>query len=61
MRRKLNRIFRPDCDHEQTLVVSSVGVRRSVCETCGHISFEISPELGRARRTPVGARLRKVG
>jgi hypothetical protein len=31
------------CPHEQTLVISSVGVRRFVCEGCGHISFEMEP------------------
>ncbi|HEX6220803.1 MAG TPA: hypothetical protein VF115_06895 [Acidimicrobiia bacterium] len=29
------------CPHEQTLTVTSVGVRRFVCEECGHISFEM--------------------
>jgi hypothetical protein len=29
------------CRHEHTLVVTSVGVRRSVCERCGHISFQM--------------------
>ena len=60
MKKKLSRMFRSDCDHEDTLVVSSVGVRRIVCETCGHISFEISPDLGRTRQTLVRGKLRKV-
>ena len=31
------------CPHESTLVVTSVGVRRAVCEKCGHISFAMEP------------------
>jgi len=60
VKKKLSRMFRSECDHEDTLVVSSVGVRRIVCETCGHISFEMSPEMGRARRDLARGRLRKV-
>jgi hypothetical protein len=53
-------MFRSDCDHEETLVVSSVGVHRTVCEKCGHLSFEISPDLGRTQRSLSRGRLRKV-
>lgn len=36
-------LSRRRCAHESTLVVTSVGVRRSVCEECGHISFDMEP------------------
>lgn len=39
-------IFSKPCDHEATLVVQSVGVRREVCENCGHISFAIAATAG---------------
>lgn len=61
MRRKLHRMFRSECEHEDTLVVSSVGVHRFVCESCGHISFQISPDLGKTRRALARASLRKAG
>jgi hypothetical protein len=32
-------------EHAQKIVVTPVGVRRSFCETCGHLSFSISPNL----------------
>jgi hypothetical protein len=46
MSRVWNRLTGRPCQHENTLIVSSVGVRRAVCEACGHISFEMerSPE-----------------
>ncbi|HXV71593.1 MAG TPA: hypothetical protein VEB69_09345 [Acidimicrobiia bacterium] len=36
------------CSHEQSLIVTSVGVRRIVCEQCGHISFAMEPRTQRA-------------
>lgn len=39
MRRLWTRFFGRECDHQHVLVVTSVGVRRSICEQCGHISF----------------------
>ncbi|MGH3650768.1 MAG: hypothetical protein ACRDU9_08675 [Acidimicrobiia bacterium] len=33
-----------DCEHPHTLVVTSVGVRRTVCESCGHISFKMTKD-----------------
>jgi len=41
MSRVWNRLTGRPCQHENTLTVSSVGVRRAVCESCGHISFEM--------------------
>lgn len=37
--------FNRRCEHAQTIVVTSAGVRRSVCETCGYLSFSIAPNL----------------
>ena len=39
------RMFGNKCEHENTLTVSSVGVERTVCEDCGHVSFFIAPAL----------------
>lgn len=33
------------CLHQQTVVVSSAGMDREVCETCGRVSFSYGPEL----------------
>lgn len=40
MRGFWSRFFGRECDHRSVLVVTSVGVRRSICENCGHLSFE---------------------
>ena len=39
MRGLWSRFFGRECQHKHVLVVTSVGVRRSICEDCGHISF----------------------
>lgn len=33
------------CLHETSLSVTAAGVRRSICETCGHISVRFVTEL----------------
>lgn len=40
----LSKLLRKTCLHEQTIVVRSTHVERTVCETCGHISFTIVEE-----------------
>ena len=42
MRQKIAKLFGGECRHDHTIVVDSVGVRRAVCEGCGHISFEMA-------------------
>lgn len=49
MRRIWNRLLGEPCEHEHKIVVTSVGVQRSVCEACGHISFVMVPS------SPAGA------
>ncbi len=49
-----------DCDHEHTLVISSVGVRRTVCESCGHISFSMTETKARESKSPVKRDLPKA-
>ncbi len=41
MRKLWNRLTGNKCSHPHTLVATSVGVRRSVCAICGHISFKM--------------------
>ena len=43
------------CRHPHTLAVTSVGIRRIVCETCGHISFEMQGEDERPRDARTGS------
>ena len=39
------------CMHSQTVSISSAGIERLVCETCGHVSFldrtELNSTIGR--------------
>lgn len=57
MRQVWNRLFGGECEHSHTLVVNSVGVRRTVCERCGHISFEmVEASQKRMRRRPASRR-----
>jgi hypothetical protein len=44
VRRIWSVIFSKQCDHEASLVVQSVVVRREVCENCGYVSFAIAPD-----------------
>ncbi len=41
MRRFWNRLWQRECPHAHVLIVTSVGVRRSICEDCGNVSFSI--------------------
>lgn len=43
-------VFRPrpdtgQCPHETVLAVTASGVRRAICETCGHISVRFLTEM----------------
>ncbi len=43
-------VFRPrpdsgQCLHDSVLAVSASGVRRAICETCGHISVRFIAEM----------------
>ena len=42
MRQRIAILLGGECRHQRTIVVDSVGVRRVVCEVCGHISFEMA-------------------
>lgn len=46
-----NRLFAVKCEHNETIVVRSVGVQRTVCENCGHVSFSIAPTIPTAAGT----------
>ena len=39
------KFFDNKCEHQTTLTTWSVGVERTVCEECGHLSFSIAPNL----------------
>lgn len=45
MRRIWNRLFGSECSHSETLIIRSVGVQRTVCEECGHLSFSMAPAM----------------
>lgn len=40
----LSKLLRKPCLHEQRIVIRSTHVERTVCETCGHISFTMAEE-----------------
>lgn len=50
MRRIWKSLVGSECQHPHTLVVTSVGVRRIVCESCGHISFKMTSADSVTRR-----------
>lgn len=45
MRKSISKWLGRECSHAHTLVVRSVGVTRTVCEDCGHLSFKIQTGL----------------
>ena len=46
------RFARPDCEHLDTVTVRNNGIERTVCETCGHVSFKGFETLsGKASRS----------
>ncbi len=48
---KKDKVARTDCDHPTTVTVRNSGIERTVCETCGHVSFQPRESLsGRADR-----------
>ncbi len=59
MVRVFRKLFGSECSHESTIVISSVGVRRTVCEACGHISFTMVPPKQAKPADP--SVLRRVG
>ena len=43
---------RTDCQHGKTVTVANAGIERSICEACGHVSFQAREGLsGSARRS----------
>ncbi|HUG32941.1 MAG TPA: hypothetical protein VMM14_08615 [Acidimicrobiia bacterium] len=44
MRKVWIKLVGRECSHPHTVVVTSVGVRRTVCESCGQVSFRMQPE-----------------
>lgn len=42
MKEFVARLLGRECAHEQVLVVRTASVERQICETCGHLSFEIA-------------------
>ena len=52
-RLRLNRkVFNSECDHQHTLVVTSAGVRRTVCESCGNVSFKMVKTTATSQESP---------
>lgn len=49
-------MFGRECQHSETIVVRTVGVERTICEACGHISFTMSsmyPHLAQVEEPPL--------
>lgn len=42
---KKEKIARTGCDHPITVTVRNSGIERTVCETCGHVSFRALESL----------------
>lgn len=47
---KKGRVARAKCGHAMTITVSNVGIERTVCETCGHVSINAHEGLSGAVR-----------
>lgn len=46
------KLARPDCEHLDTVTVRNGGIERTVCETCGHVSFRgLNSLSGKASRS----------
>lgn len=46
------RFARPDCEHVESVIIRNGGLERTVCETCGHVSFKGLESLsGKASRS----------
>ena len=52
MKRLMSTLLALECKHRDTIVVRSVGVERTVCERCGHLSFVIGTPTAVGRVTP---------
>lgn len=51
MRQIWIRLFGGRCEHLRAVEVESVGIRRVVCESCSHVSFEmVDDDIARERR-----------
>lgn len=48
------------CSHERNLIVTSVGVRRSICQECGHVSFKMHEVVTTIHRFDKRTELPKV-
>lgn len=33
------KLARAECEHPRTVIVHNAGIERTVCESCGHVSF----------------------
>lgn len=48
---KRDKVARTECGHPTTVTVRNSGIERTVCETCGHVSFRPIESLsGKADR-----------
>lgn len=57
----LSRWLTRSCPHKRTLVVTSVSVRRTVCEACGHVSFTMTePSVAEADEPYVDSPIARV-
>jgi hypothetical protein len=51
LRKRLLKLVKKDCQHVRSIEASSAGVRRKVCQVCGHISFEMTARPATATQT----------
>lgn len=42
---KRSRLAPADCHHPSTVTIRNGGIERTVCETCGHVSFRAAEGL----------------
>ncbi len=59
--KRLKDLLGAECAHDHTLVVTAAGVRRTVCEGCGNVSFKMVARTATTpRKAKASHKLRKV-
>lgn len=43
-----SRVNQANCTHTTTITISAAGMERSICEACGHVSFDYQPKLSKS-------------
>lgn len=45
MLNRISKSARTQCEHRNSVTVSNAGIKRTICESCGNVSFIANQEL----------------